>query len=91
MSMKSVILYIKFTIFESILNNYYSTSPRTLDSICTFTSLYCKQYFLILKIYHFMLFKLVYILSILYYFILEICITNILIHILGIVNLIMLN
>ena len=35
MSIKSVILYIKFTIFESILNNYYNiSSPQFRDPIC---------------------------------------------------------
>ena len=34
MSIKSVILYIKFTIFESMLNNYYNiSSPQTRDPI----------------------------------------------------------
>ena len=33
MSIKGVILYIKFTIFESILNNYYISSPRTRDPV----------------------------------------------------------
>ena len=37
MNIKSVILYIKFTIFESILNNFYNiSSPWTRDPVCEF-------------------------------------------------------
>ena len=70
MSIKSVILYIKFTIFESILNNYYNiSSPQFRDPICGPLHHYIvNNIFLILNIYYSMLlFKLVYILSILYY------------------------